>query len=131
MAKKARDLDTPFRRGEKVLTTRGVQDIAEGTKGVVKLTNGLGEWRRYWVRFDDGIRGQVSHQDLVRPDQLSAWVQRQEEQANAALASASAVADATASDAAAGDGDGAGGAASLIPPHLLERSKAAKARLLG
>lgn len=129
MAKKARDLDTPFRRGEKVLTTRGVQDIAEGTKGTVKLTNGLGEWRRYWVRFDDGIRGQVSHQDLVRPDQLSAWAQREEDRANAALASASATADAAASDAAAGDG--AGGAASLIPAHLLERSKAAKTRLLG
>ena len=131
MAKKARDLDTPFRRGEKVLTTRGVQDIAEGTKGTVKLTNGLGEWRRYWVRFDDGIRGQVSHQDLVRPDQLGAWVQREEDQANAALANASAAADAAASDAATGDGDGAGGAASLIPAHLLERSKAAKTRLLG
>jgi hypothetical protein len=132
MAKKARDLDTPFRRGEKVLTTRDVQDIAEGTKGTVKLTNGLGEWRRYWVRFDDGIRGQVSHEDLVRPSQLEAWLQRQEDQANAALASAQAAAEEASGDAAAdgGGGDG-GGVASLIPAHLLERSQAAKARLLG
>ncbi len=129
MAKKARDLDTPFRRGEKVLTTRDVQDIAEGTRGTVKLTNGLGEWRRYWVRFDDGIRGQVSHDDLVRPDQLEAWLQRQEDRENAALQSTQAEVAAAASDTGGGDGDG--GPASLIPAHLLERSKAAKQRLLG
>ena len=129
MAKKARDLDTPFRRGEKVLTTRDVQDIAEGTKGTVKVTNGLGEWRRYWVRFDDGIRGQVSHDDLVRPDQLEAWLQRQEDRENAALQSAQAEVEAATSDAGAGGGDG--GPASQIPAHLLERSKAAKQRLLG
>lgn len=129
MAKKARDLETPFRRGEKVLTTRNVQDIAEGAKGTVKVTNGLGVWRRYWVRFDDGIRGQVSHDDLVRPGQLEAWLQRQEDRENAALQSAQAEVEAAPSDA--GDGGGDGGPASQIPAHLLERSKAAKQRLLG
>jgi hypothetical protein len=128
MAKKARDLDTPFRRGEKVLTTRAVQDISEGTTGTVKVTNGLGNWSRYWVRFDDGIRGQVSHEDLVRPDQLEAWLERQEAQANAALASTQAAADTAGDTAAVGAGDGI---ASQIPAHLLERSKAAKTRLLG
>jgi hypothetical protein len=130
MAKKARDLDTPFRPGEKVLTTRDVRDIGEGTQGTVKLVNGLGSWWRYWVRFDDQMRGQINHDDLVRPDQLEAWHQRQEEQANAALASSQATVEA-ASDNGAGDGGSGGGPASQIPQHLLDRSKAAKERLLG
>ena len=113
-----------------MLTTRDVQDIAEGTKGTVKLSNGLGNWARYWVRFENGIRGQVSHDDLVRPDQLEAWLERQEARANAALASAQAEVEAAASATEGGD-SGGGGVASQVPAHLLERSKAAKARLLG
>lgn len=131
MAKKARDLDTPFRKGERVMTTRDVLDIDEGTRGKVQLTNGLGEWRRYWVKFDgDLIRGQVSHEDLVRPDQLEAWLAREEDRANAA-ANEEAEAAAKAEAATNGGGGGDGGIASQIPAHLLERSKAAKARLLG
>ncbi|MDH3684031.1 MAG: hypothetical protein OEV40_29265 [Acidimicrobiia bacterium] len=130
MAKKAPELDTPFRRGEKVLTTRNVDDIEEGTEGRVQLTNGLGNWRRYWVKFDgDLIRGQVSHEDLVRPDQLEEWLAREEAKSQAAIATEQAALDTAAeSDDDSGSGNGV---ASRIPAHLLERSKAAKARLLG
>ena len=78
MAKNARTLDTPFRKGEKVMTTVPLDDIEPGTIGKIKLANGLGNWRRYWVRFADGrVRGQVSHIELVRPEQFSEWRQRE------------------------------------------------------
>lgn len=133
MAKKLPELDTPFRKGERVMTTRDLDDIEEGTTGKVQLTNGLGNWRRYWIKFDgDVIRGQVSHEDLVRPDQLDEWHAREEAKANEALASEQAAVDAPAGANGSSDGgDGEGGVASLIPAHLLERSKAAKTRLLG
>jgi hypothetical protein len=132
MAKKARSLDTPFRPGERVVMAGTLDDITSGTTGKVQVANGLGNWRRYWVRFDGGrIRGQVPHAILARPDQLALWEQAQEAKARAALDNAQVAA---AVEAGPADGDGgaaAGGAASRIPAGLLERSKAAKARLLG
>ncbi len=137
MPKRTIELDTPFKRGEKVQTVRALPGIPEGASGKVKLVNGLSDisggkpWLRYWVRFaDEGLKGQVSHDDLVRPAMLDAWKAREVEREEMALRSAdeaAAAADAAAADAGGGDG----GAASLIPPALLERSKAAKARLLG
>ncbi len=127
MAKPAPTLDTPFRRGERVLTTRSISGRPEGDIGKVKLTNGLDAgWNRYWVRFADGrIIGQIDHDDLVRPSQFDEWKARAEARANAVVGSAE-TASTDAPAAAAGDG-----VASLIPANILERSKAAKARLLG
>lgn len=132
MAKKALTLDTPFRPGEKVVAAATVGDIAEGTKGKIELANGLGVWRRYWVKFDGGrMRGQVSHEVLARPSQLAEWHQHQTDLANAALRKEQA-AEAPAAAVGAGDNGGAGGGvASRIPAAILERSKAAKARKLG
>ncbi len=131
MAKKVRDLDTPFRPGERVLAACDIDDIESGTSGRVRLANGLGNWRRYWVKFEDGrIRGQVSHETLVRPDQVAAWQQLQDDKAKAALRSEQAV-TAASTDAPSGDGVAASGVASRIPASIMERSKAAKARLLG
>lgn len=113
------------------MTTCDLLDVKEGTKGKVQVANGLGVWRRYWVKFDGNlIRGQVSHDSLVRPDQLAAWRQREADRLLAATKSeeASTAVEPVGGDAGAGAG---GGAASQIPAHLLERSKAAKARLLG
>lgn len=122
------DLDTPFRKGELVVATRDLEDVPGGTEGKIQLHNGLGSWHRYWVLFD-GTRqmGQVDHDDLVRPKQLQQWKDRKEEAARAAERQASA----TEAPADAAVDGGAGGAASLIPASILERSKAAKARLLG
>jgi len=126
MAKSAPALETPFQRGEKVLTTRDVSGMESGTRGTIRLSNGLGEWRRYWVRFADGtIHGQVSHEDLVRPDQLHLWEERREQLRLEAERGPEVT------EAVASEGDSSGGASSQIPAHLLERSKAAKARLLG
>jgi len=102
----------------------------------VKLSNGLvttNNGPRYWVSFENGeFMGQVSHEDLVRPHLRDAWVQREEERAAAAEAAANAsaaAAEAAAAPAAAGGGGNE--LAALIPPHLLERSRAARQRLLG
>jgi hypothetical protein len=131
MAKKTRELDTPFRRGERVLATRDYLGIEKGTNGRIQLANGLGNWRRYWVDFAGGrVMGQVSHHDLVRPDQLDEWIEREEEREQAALRSEQEADESAAADAN-GDGGGETGIASKIPPAILERSRAAKTRLLG
>lgn len=131
MAKNARTLDTPFRPGERVVAADDVDDITAGTKGKVQLANGLGAWRRYWVRFDGGrMRGQVPHAVLARPAQLHEWQAAREAQARAAL-QADQPAAAVEAAADGGDASAAGGVASRIPAAILERSKAAKARKLG
>lgn len=131
MAKNTIDLDTPFRKGEKVVATRDLGPIPGGTAGKIQLQNGIGAWRRYWVLFDGNHQmGQVDHDDLVRPNQMDAWLDRKDAAKQAADDAANAVATAASGDAPA-VGGGAGGIAAQIPAHLLERSKAAKARLLG
>lgn len=136
MPKKSTDLDTPFTTGETVVLARSHRRIPDGAEGKVKLINGLetlegmDPWIRYWVRFKDyGLVGHVSHADLARPSQYGEWLDREEARHRAELEadSASSAAD-DAPAAAVGAGDGV---ASQIPDHLLERSKAAKARLLG
>ncbi len=132
MARKTKDLETPFRKGEKVVATRDLLGIPGGTKGKIQIRNGLGAWIRYWVMFDDGRQlGQVDHNDLVRPHQLQEWIDRREAEAAAALRSAEDQSAPAAADANAGDDAGGSGLAAQIPAALLERSKAAKARLLG
>lgn len=133
MAKKVVELDTPFRKGEKVVATRDLGPIEAGARGKIMLQNGVGVWRRYWVLFDGRRQvGQIDHDDLVRPNMLQAWMDRKEALEQAALQSEETAAAAVgAGDDAGAGGGGGGGVASLIPAHLLERSKAAKARLLG
>lgn len=134
MAKKVRELDTPFRTGERVVLTRDIRGGHEGATGKVRLVNGLEglnggtPWLRYWVRFSDGkLLGQVSHSDLTRPSQIEAWQAREIQRAEEA--SRPPVEEAPAAEASSSGGGG--GVADLIPAALLERSRAAKARLLG
>ena len=138
MPKKSIDLDTPFTTGETVIMARPYRNIPDGAEGKVRLINGLdtldgaNPWIRYWIRFKDhGLVGQVNHADLVRPYQFGAWLDREEAKVRAemdAKNSAASAADEAPAAAAVGAGDGV---ASLIPAALLERSRAAKARLLG
>jgi hypothetical protein len=131
MPKKVLELDTPYRKGEKVVATRDLGPIPGGTKGKIQLQNGIGSWKRYWVLFDGNRQlGQVDHEDLVRPDQLQQWIERKEAREQAALQSEADAAEAASAEVGAGGGGG-GGIADQIPAHLLERSRAAKARLLG
>ena len=50
---KTKSIDAPFRKGEKVVATVPLPGVPEGTKGKVKLVNGL-SWTRYWVFFENG-----------------------------------------------------------------------------
>lgn len=137
MPKKTIDLDTPFKRGEKVIMTRPFRNIPDGAEGKVKLINGLetldgiNPWIRYWVRFPEhGLVGQISHENLTRPYQFGEWLDRDEARVRSELEAAAGATTTEAPEAAAAVGAG-DGIASQIPAHLLERSKAAKARLLG
>ncbi len=135
MAKQVLELDTPFRTGERVITTRDLRGAPTGTPGKVRLVNGLSDsgggnpWIRYWVRFNDGqFLGHIDHDDLVRPAQLDEWNARmtlREEQQNQPAVEVEEGA------AASLEAPSDGGAVGLIPAALLERSRAAKARLLG
>lgn len=128
MARK-KGVEQPLKKGERVVATLDLPGIPEGTTGKVKLVNGL-TWRRYWVFFDNGIqRGSVDDQDIVRLKDFESFKEKRAAAAEAALHAPEASADAPA--AAADDAPAAAGAsaaASRVPAHLLERSKAAKAR---
>ena len=131
MAKKNITLDTPFKRGEKVMLVNPIPGRIEGERGKVRLVSGFDDWKRYWIRFNDGqLVGSVDHQNLVRPRMYPDWRQREEaiEAAAAAAAAGEAAATSSAPEVAAGGG---GGIADQIPAALLERSRSAKARLSG
>ncbi len=126
MAKKVLELDTPFRTGERVATTRDLIGAPEGTLGKIRLSNGLSgsgggkPWIRYWVRFEDGkLLGQVDHNDLVRPAQAFEWQERKVAQEAARDAE---------DESKAGPSSEGGSTASAIPAALLARSKAAKTK---
>lgn len=130
--------DTPFARNDVVKATIDLPGVPAGTKGKVKMINGF-SWQRYWVFFDNGVElGQLDTGELVRPQHWDWWF---EEQARAAerAAQAAEAAQSTASGAEAGGGQAAvadpndplARIRAMVPPHLLERSAAARARLAG
>ena len=117
--------NTPVKPRSRVTLTRDIRGVPEGTNGVVKVANGL-TWARYWVQFDNGKWiGSVSGQDLVREGDYDTFVEWRKEEASRPKV------EAATAPAAGGDEGGAGaagGAASRVPAHLLERSRAARAR---
>lgn len=123
MAAKTETGPTAFRKGDRVVLTKGLPGVPEGTQGKVKTANGL-TWLRYWVDFDNGPWvGSVSATDLVAAGDWESFKQRRAEEAARPKEAPKA--------AAATEGDGAatgGGAVGGVPAHLLERSKAARAR---
>ena len=132
------DFDTPFKKNDSVKATLDLPGVPEGTQGKIKVINGF-TWERYWVFFDNGVElGSLDTNDLVRPQH---WDQFFEQKALAEERAAAAAEAAANGEAAADAGGGAAAAAdpndplarirALVPPHLLERSAAARARLGG
>lgn len=130
-------LERPFTKNEIVLSTEDLPGVPARTRGKVKLVNGF-TWRRYWVFFENGAKiGSLDEDQLVRPADWKFYQTAKIERAAAAEAAAAAAASPTASTAdaqgsAADGGDDDSPAArlrALVPPHLLERSAAARARL--
>jgi len=131
------DFDTPFKKNESVKATLDLPGVPEGTIGKIKVINGF-SWERYWVFFDNGVElGQLDTNDLVRPQHWDQFFEEKalaEERAAAAAEAAAkgeSVADAGGAAAAADPNDPLARVRALVPPHLLERSAAARARLGG
>ena len=128
------DPEAPYRKGTTVRLVDDLPGIPEGTVGTVRHANGF-RWKRYWVRFDDQMVGQVSHDQLVPTKHWDAHLARLESQALEAEAAAAAAAAAPsgaedgAQTAAVADGATVNGV--TIPAHLLARSAAARTRLGG
>jgi len=122
----AKDLSTKSR----VVATRDLVGVPEGTAGRIELVNGL-TWIRYWVQFDNGVwLGSVDAKAVVAED---GWDDFQERRVAAAARAAEEAAkpkeESAPAAAAAPAGDAPVDAApSKIPAALLARSQAAKAK---
>ena len=120
------DRTLPIKRYKKVVATVDLPGVPEGTTGKVLVSNGV-TWYRYWVDFDNGVRlGQVGHQQVcLAHDWDSFRIDRAEAERR--------VAEAPDKSEESDDGGEEGGAAGNqfgVPEHLLERSKAARQRLV-
>jgi len=117
----------PLKLRERVVVTRSLRGVPEGTGGKIKVANGL-TWDRYWVQFDNGLwLGSVSAADLVRESDWEEFKRRRAEEASRPKVEAK-------EEAAAEPGAGAApaaGPASRVPAHLLERSQKARSRKVG
>jgi hypothetical protein len=123
-------LTRDLRKGDKVVASADLRGVPQGTKGKVALVEGL-SWVRYWVRFDNGTAiGSVNRSHLATPEE---WTRKLSGVEDVAVES-----DSTAASEA--DGGGADGASSggvvtangaLVSQKLIDRAKAARARLAG
>lgn len=114
-------------KGAKVVAVADLRGAPVGTRGKVSVVNGL-SWIRYWVRFDNGATvGSINRSALATPAE---WDRRQA--GGDVLEQDGAVGDAA--DAPSDDGDAGGGVTVngvLVPAKLIDRAKAARARLAG
>jgi len=108
-----------------VIAATELPGVPVGTKGRVVIINGL-SWIRYWVRFENGITmGSINRSALATPDE---WARKLAGGGDDAGAGAGAsTADAGGDEADDGAGVVVNGV--TIPTRLIERSKAARARL--
>ena len=113
-------------KGNKVVATVDLRGVPAGTRGKVAVVNGL-SWIRYWVRFDNGVAiGSINRTALATPAE---WERRQ---AGGDPAEDGVVAAASSDDSS--DDDVGGGVTVngvMVPAKLIERAKAARARLAG
>jgi hypothetical protein len=105
----------------RVVSTVDMKGVPRGTTGKVIFVQGL-SWTRYWVLFDNGIR--VGTLDRAKLATLADWENRASAASAEVVAVAGGAVAVTAGDAGAGAGESVGG----VPAHLLEKSKAARAR---
>lgn len=119
----------PLKMRDRVVVTRSLRGVPEGTGGKIKVANGL-IWDRYWVQFDNGLwLGSVSAADLVRESDWEEFKRRRAEEASRPKVESKEEAAVEASDGAGAVP--AAGPASRVPAHLLERSQKARARKPG
>ncbi len=112
-------------KGDKIVASADLRGVPAGTKGKVVLVNGL-SWVRYWVRFDNGVAiGSVNRSHIATPKEWERKLSGAEDE--------SAAPEAAAEDGAAAEGASGGGVTtangSVVPQKLIDRAKAARARL--
>jgi hypothetical protein len=108
----------PLLVGSRVVSKVAHRGVPEGTEGKVIVIQGL-SWIRYWVWFDNGVRlGTIDRKKLAT---IEEWERRNDV---AVVKSVSGVAI----EAGAAEGDSSGDVGG-VPGYLLERSKAARARM--
>jgi hypothetical protein len=115
--------DDILKKKAAVIARKDLRDVPAGTKGKVVLVNGL-SWIRYWVRFENGITmGSVNRANLATPAEWQRHLNG--EDVEEAAATGGADGDAAAAD----DGGGVTINGVLVPQKLIDRTKAARARL--
>jgi hypothetical protein len=123
-----------LKRKSKVRAFTALPGVPEGTPGKVALVNGWDEWIRYHVMFDNGANiGSLNRQHLVPAKQYDEMVAKRRQ------ALESGAFDRAEAEEATGEGGEAAALSSeapvvngvSIPPHLIERSAAARTRLGG
>lgn len=122
-----------LKRKSKVRAFTPLPGVPEGMSGRVVLVNGWDQWIRYHVIFENGVGiGSINREHLVPTKQYDDMADKRRQALD------SGAFDETAGAAVAAEGEGGGeslGAEApvvngvTIPPHLIERSAAARARL--
>lgn len=118
-----------LRKGTKVVNRVELRDVPEGTAGKVIMVAGL-TWIRYWVRFDNGVSlGTVRRDQLATTDE---W--RRHLAGEDVFGSTGSLGGAGDDDAVGGDDTGGGGGVTtpngtFVPQKLIDKAKAARARL--
>ena len=114
-------------KGDRVIAATDLARVPAGTKGKVMLVNGL-SWIRYWVRFDNDVAmGSVNRTALATPAE---WERKL---SGVVDAPADGVGAEAVDDGAAANGDASAGvttaSGAVVPQKLIDRTKAARARL--
>ena len=117
-----------LRRKDAVVAAVDLRDVPAGTKGKVVIVNGL-KWIRYWVRFDNGVAiGSLDRSKIAKPEE---WRRRLD--GTDTGPEVAATAGDGADDGAASDGASATGVTTstgvVVPQKLIDRTRAARARL--
>jgi hypothetical protein len=105
----------------RVVATIDMKGVPRGTTGKVIFVQGL-SWIRYWVLFDNGIR--VGTLDRSKLATLADWENKAGTSDEVVAVGNGGAIVATSSAGDSGAGESVGG----VPAHLLEKSKAARAR---
>lgn len=127
--------DGELKRKSKVVAFDDLPGVPEGTAGKIALVGGWDKWIRYHVMFDNGVSiGSLNREHLApakKYDQYKTLRTKALESGVFDQPDVAESADAGGGEAAAGGGGGSTVNGIEIPAHLVERSKAARARLGG
>lgn len=137
LLRKTPEMGAQFRRNETVAATEDLPGVPAGTEGKVKLINGF-TWIRYWVFFDNDVElGSLDQSQLVRPRYWDDFIVAREDRIRREAEAAERAASGEAAAAVGGDdaaaaidpNDPMAALLAQVPPHLIERSAAARVRL--